>query len=215
VIAVPEPTADVTVSWFDQRLLAAWTAEHVYLSTDSGRTFRRVLEHPGTVASIGFDCLGRLYAARVSSDGALVLGQAERWAYLAAAREGTIAIIPTDDEVAVLITRPPSEPEAQMHPEAPTTLEIVHRDRGRWRRHLLLDLARFTDDGSWHGAELVAVEPRSHGRVRLLVNLYQGGECGYNNYVHAIIDPSTLAIRARNLGESLPERFEPAPRIAK
>jgi len=66
----PSPT---NASW-----IAAWNDQHIFISTDGGRVFARVLDGPGQVADVGFDCFGDVIAARDKMLGVRVHA-AERW----------------------------------------------------------------------------------------------------------------------------------------
>lgn len=46
-------------------LVATWTDDAIYLSDDDGRRFERVLDGPGRVAGVAFDCHDRVYAWRL------------------------------------------------------------------------------------------------------------------------------------------------------
>jgi hypothetical protein len=44
--------------------IAAWNDEHIFVSTDAGKTFRRTLDGIGTVRTVAFDCFGRVVTIR-------------------------------------------------------------------------------------------------------------------------------------------------------
>ena len=58
--------------------VAAWNDTEVFLSTDAGRTFARVLDGPGEVRSAGIDCFGRTIVVRASGIG-IRDGAREQW----------------------------------------------------------------------------------------------------------------------------------------
>ena len=216
IAALPEEASSLAASWFDTRLLATWTEEHVYLSTDEGRSFQRVLAREGQIGHVAFDCHGRLHVARVANDGTIELGTrdddgaTERWTRAAATYAvthgngattlGEVRLAPFAGHVAFLA----------QDPAVPTRLAIARRDaRGRWRSTRLLERAAYTNYQSWDGISIVEIEPHGTDRIRLLLLPYQGGECGYTEYVDATLNLRTLAASARSLGEELPERRKP------
>jgi hypothetical protein len=208
--ALPEKVTATSASWFDTRLLAAWTDEHVYVSTDEGRSFQRALDRPGKVASAAFDCHGRLHVARVANDGTIAIGTldergraGDRWeraattfaaTYANGVTElGDVALAPYGGDVAVVAL----DPSNRSH------LVVVRRDRlGRWRGEQL-DNAHYAY--AWSGITILALEPRAGERIRLVLEPWQGGECGYNIHVDARLDLRTLAGSARVLDD---EQFE-------
>jgi hypothetical protein len=208
--ALPEPVTKVAASWLDTRLVAAWTAEHVYASTDEGRSFQRVLDHAGTVGHAAFDCHGRLHVARVSNDGVIELGTfdegaAERWTRVGATAAetyengntslGDVRLVPFDGHVAVIAAEPG---------RGAWVVAMRRDERGRWRTARVLEHASYTSYGSWHGVSIEAVEPRGGDRIRLLVMPYQGGECGYNEYADAVLDLRSLASTVTGFKDELP-----------
>ncbi|HWO19529.1 MAG TPA: hypothetical protein VNO30_12165 [Kofleriaceae bacterium] len=216
---LPEDISTLSASWFDTRLLAAWTGEHVYLSTDEGRSFQRVLDRAGEIGHVAFDCHGRLHVARVANDGTIEIGTrerdelTERWTRAAATHAvthangltslGEVRLVPYAGHVALLAQELGTKDR----------IAIVRRDeRGRWRSTRLLERASYTNYQSWDGISFVEVEPRGTDRIRLLLMPWQGGECGYSEYVDATLNLRTLATSAKSLGEEAPE---PAPERRK
>jgi hypothetical protein len=61
--------AHVTTALSDARWIAAWNDTHVFVSKDGGRTFARVLDGPGTVNDVAFDCFGRVLVLRAHTLG--------------------------------------------------------------------------------------------------------------------------------------------------
>lgn len=61
---LPEDVSGLAVSPTNAGWIAAWNDEHIFASTDAGRTFRRVLDGPGAVRTVQFDCFGRVVAIR-------------------------------------------------------------------------------------------------------------------------------------------------------
>ncbi|HVV84558.1 MAG TPA: hypothetical protein VHE35_15930, partial [Kofleriaceae bacterium] len=68
----------VTASPSNAGWIAAWNADHVYVSTDAGAHFDRVLDGPGAVSAVGFDCFGTVAVVRDEQLGLRVDG-VERW----------------------------------------------------------------------------------------------------------------------------------------
>jgi hypothetical protein len=58
----------------DARWIAAWNDDYVWVSRDAGATFTRVLDGPGTVADVGFDCFGNPIVLRGAAVGTIVDG---------------------------------------------------------------------------------------------------------------------------------------------
>ncbi|MEZ4403180.1 MAG: hypothetical protein R3B06_24360 [Kofleriaceae bacterium] len=76
--ALPEAVERVMVAPSNAGWVAAWNQDHIYVSTDAGAHFARVLDGPGAVADVGFDCLGTVIAVRGDQVG-LRTGSAEVW----------------------------------------------------------------------------------------------------------------------------------------
>lgn len=55
---LPRGVNHVTTAWTNAGWLAAWSEQTLYVSTDSGATFNQVLDGPGTIADVTFDCFG-------------------------------------------------------------------------------------------------------------------------------------------------------------
>lgn len=61
---LPELVHDLAVSPTNAGWIAAWNDQHVFVSTDAGRTFQRRLDGIGRVRAVQFDCFGRAIAIR-------------------------------------------------------------------------------------------------------------------------------------------------------
>ncbi len=73
-----EPIENVQPAVSNAGWIAAWNTEHVFVSTDAGASFSRVLDGPGAVRDVDFDCHGNVIVLR----GALVgmrSGPREHW----------------------------------------------------------------------------------------------------------------------------------------
>ncbi len=73
---------DVTSAPRDARKIAAWTDDAVLASLDGGRTFERVLDGPGQVLDVAYDCHGRLMAYRAGGWLGVRADTHERWVEL-------------------------------------------------------------------------------------------------------------------------------------
>lgn len=67
--ALPHGVNHVTTSYTNAGWLAAWNEDHVQVSTDGGLTFTQMLDGPGQVRDVTFDCFGRAVVLR---DGARI-----------------------------------------------------------------------------------------------------------------------------------------------
>lgn len=76
--ALPEDVHGLSVSPTNAGWIAAWNDDHIYISSDAGRTFRRVLDGTGLVREVAFDCFGRAIAIRGERLG-VIDGGRERW----------------------------------------------------------------------------------------------------------------------------------------
>jgi hypothetical protein len=63
----------------DARWIAAWNHLHVAISGDGGARFRRVLDGPGRVYDVTFDCRGRVYVLRGGARVGVRDDAGERW----------------------------------------------------------------------------------------------------------------------------------------
>lgn len=63
-LAPPQDVHAVTASYTNAGWIAAWNTEHVFVSTDAGKTFARVLDGPGQVDAVTFDCYGNVAVLR-------------------------------------------------------------------------------------------------------------------------------------------------------
>jgi hypothetical protein len=61
---LPEPVDAVAPAQTNAGWIAAWNAEHVFVSYDAGATFAGALDGEGQVSLAGFDCYGRLVVTR-------------------------------------------------------------------------------------------------------------------------------------------------------
>jgi hypothetical protein len=61
---LPEPIDGVRPAPSSAGWIAAWNDQHVFVSTDAGATFQRVLDADGKVSDVSFDCLGRVVVLR-------------------------------------------------------------------------------------------------------------------------------------------------------
>ena len=77
-IQLDEPVQHVRPSPTDAAWIAAWNDQHIFVSSDGGHVFARVLDGPGQVADVGFDCFGNVIAARDKMLGVRVHA-AESW----------------------------------------------------------------------------------------------------------------------------------------
>ncbi len=78
----------------DTRWVAAWDAEHVYVTRDGGTSWDRVLDGAGAVLDVAFDCHGRVFALRRGSGLGVREGADETWRNIAGIHIGEV-----DDEV--------------------------------------------------------------------------------------------------------------------
>jgi hypothetical protein len=62
-----ERVAHLTVATTDTAWIAAWTDAHVFVSRDGGAHYVQVLDGPGNVADVGFDCFGDAIVVRNAS----------------------------------------------------------------------------------------------------------------------------------------------------
>jgi len=210
VTDLPEPIEVVTASAHDVRLLAAWNNRHVFLSTDEGRTFRRVLDAAGPVSDALFDCHGRLHVVRsggwlgVRDDGAL---ESEGWSQVARFREPEPDEFPTNGAPVRLVLDGTGVALIGVDPTAPNRLLIARSDRhGRWR------VARLFEDHTevWDSAEVQAIEPTTAGRIQLIAKTWQDGDCGgWDVYHRVVFDRRDGSVRARRLNEYPEPRPEP------
>jgi hypothetical protein len=61
---IPHGVNHVTTSMTNAGWLAAWDEEKVLVSMDAGKTFTRVLDGPGSVDDVTFDCFGHAIVSR-------------------------------------------------------------------------------------------------------------------------------------------------------
>jgi hypothetical protein len=212
---LPDGLTKLGASWFDVRLLAAWNDEHVYLSTDEGRSFHRVLDGPGKVAHVAFDCHGNVHAARVLEDGSVMLahfvegattqpspervGGVHTWRYNnGVVHVDDVRLVPDAGGMAVLAA----------DPGARDRLMLVREEvAGRWRATRLLDRAAYTEL-TWDGIQILRIEPRSGNRVRVIASAYQAGECGDNRYIDAVINLERAIGRVVSTTELPPDEHD-------
>lgn len=67
--AIIETIDHVRPSLTNPGWIAAWNDTQIYASSDGGATFERVLDGPGNVADVGFDCFGHVIAVRDATVG--------------------------------------------------------------------------------------------------------------------------------------------------
>ncbi|MBK9037023.1 MAG: hypothetical protein IPL61_38200 [Myxococcales bacterium] len=75
---LPEDIDHVAVAPSNVGWVAAWNPRSIYVSTDAGAHFARVLDGPGRVVDVGFDCFGTVVAIRGTQLG-LRSGAREAW----------------------------------------------------------------------------------------------------------------------------------------
>ena len=76
---MPDEHVDrITVAPSNAGWVAAWNDAHVFVSTDAGAHFARVLDGPGAVSDVGFDCFGTVAVVRGQQLGVRT-GDDERW----------------------------------------------------------------------------------------------------------------------------------------
>ncbi len=75
---LPEAVDEVSPAPSNARWIAAWNAKHLFVSTDGGASFTRVLDGPTDVLGATFDCFGHVIALRSGQVG-VVDGERERW----------------------------------------------------------------------------------------------------------------------------------------
>jgi hypothetical protein len=92
----PQDVNRVTPSLTNAGWIAAWDDQHVMLSTDAGVSFDRVLDGPGNVGAVAFDCFGNLVVVRDQQLG-IREGARERWQRVPAGLRGN-----EDDPVALI-----------------------------------------------------------------------------------------------------------------
>src|ERR1041385_2784120 len=74
----PRGVNHVTTSLTNAGWLAAWSEHQVFVSTDAGKNFARVLDGPGDVTDVTFDCFGHPIVSREGRIGILDNGR-ELW----------------------------------------------------------------------------------------------------------------------------------------
>jgi hypothetical protein len=197
----------VTTSRFDVRRLAAWNDDHVYASTDEGRTFQRVLDGAAHVVDAVFDCHGRLWVLRADGMLGRYDGAGEADHIFPILRSVGVEpdvygarLVPHDGVVVVLASDPADRDR----------LIALRRDEHhRWQTASLL---AGHDDGEWAMIHVDHVESRGGDRVRFVASTYTGGECGTSAWLDATIDVRTLrTLRYRRFTEDEHERV-PVPR---
>jgi len=214
VVALPEKVDAVVASSRDVRLLAAWNRDHVFLSTNEGRSFRRVLDRDEPVRDAGFDCYGQLLVVRGNGWLGVDDGAA------ATARWTEVGRFADPDEAYADWAVPPSPAEwPQLHlivdrttaavigtdPADLTRLVIARADRrGRWR---LAPLFQDTSS-SWDGLRIESVGSVAGGRVHALVVPWEGDMCGGDGHYHeVVIDIPRGTARSRDLGWERPHQL--------
>ncbi len=82
--ALRPPRLDGAIAGFagaptDSRRVAVWTDEEVHVSADGGGSWDRVLDGPGAVLGVSFDCHGRVLALRDGNGLGMRDGPREAW----------------------------------------------------------------------------------------------------------------------------------------
>jgi hypothetical protein len=197
------PVRGAAGSRHDDRLLVAWTARDVSLSTDGGQDFDEVLaadgEVAGAVMDAAFDHRGRLHVLR--GDGWLGVYDAdarpiERWV-----RVGTVHDPFANDGDADARPRLLVEEDAVAviggDPATPTRLLMARRDgRGGWQVATLFE----DTSAAWDLTEVWSITPTANGRTRVVVHSWQAGECGGDDLFHELdVDTRRGTARTRRL----------------
>jgi hypothetical protein len=100
--SLPHGVNQVAVSSTNAGWLAAWDERHVVVSVDAGRHFESVLDGPGDVQDVSFDCFGRIVVLRDGGRiGVREQGQ-ERWQRIPGATSHGIVVGGGPDVVAVV-----------------------------------------------------------------------------------------------------------------
>lgn len=100
--ALPHGANRVTASMTNAGWLAAWDEERVLVSTDGGRSFAQVLDGPGTVRDVTFDCYGRPIVMRGARVGIRDNGREVWRAIPGAAADAPAALIGGGPDVVAL-----------------------------------------------------------------------------------------------------------------
>jgi hypothetical protein len=135
--------------------VAAWNGEHVFVSTDAGAHFERVLDGPGAVSAVGFDCFGTVIVVRTPQALGLRVGGVERWQTLAGVElmdrseepAGHAALVSGGPEIVIVGRR-----DDWWNPRVAISSDLGHR----WRYHDL--------DASWE-APIVRGRAREDGSI--------------------------------------------------
>jgi hypothetical protein len=196
----PRGIHSITPSHHDVRLLAAWSDDTLHVSVDEGLSFRRVLDHPGSIGDAAFDCRGRLHAIR--GDGELGTydprDKTERWTRVATfwSRRAEVdkgRLILDGADVAVIGNTPARRDR----------LWLFHRgEDDRWQpKHLFSN----REPGYWSGIRVGSIRTLPGDRLRMMVtpNMddYGVAECWYSKLYEVTFDPRGRRIAARDLGE--------------
>jgi hypothetical protein len=75
---LPEDVKRLAVSPTNAGWIAAWNDDHLFVSTDAGRTFHRTLDGVGDVHAAQFDCFGNVVVVRGDQIG-IAVGAHETW----------------------------------------------------------------------------------------------------------------------------------------
>lgn len=129
---LPQEVHGVAASRTNAGWIAAWNFERVLVSRDAGRTFERVLDGPGQVAAVTFDCYGNVIALRGQQLG-IREGTREYWRAVPGLRgkdDDPIALVGGGPDVVVIGSTPGDGWQARL---------AVSPDLGRtwWYRDLV------------------------------------------------------------------------------
>ncbi len=75
---LPEPIDHVRPAPSNAQWIAAWNEHSIFVSTNAGAAFARVLDGPGEVRDVAFDCYGHVFALRGQQFGVRAAGH-ELW----------------------------------------------------------------------------------------------------------------------------------------
>jgi hypothetical protein len=197
---LPEtPVRGVAASRHDDRLRVAWTERDVFLSTDGGRYFFTVLAGAahGAVMDAVFDRGGRLHVLR--GDGWLGVYDDDARPVETWARVGAFHGADPDDDADTrprLLVARDAVAVIGGDPTTPTRLLMARSVRGTWQ------VAPLFEDTSqrWDLTEIWSIAPTATGRTRVVVHMWQAGECGGDDLFHELdVDVGRGTARARRL----------------
>jgi len=148
----PQDVNRVFASRTNAGWIAAWDEEHVLVSTDAGVTFSRVLDGPGKVNDVTFDCFGNVIALRDRQLG-IREGTREHWQHVPGMRRDD------ENDHAVLVGGGPDVVVIGVADDSWLARLGVSPDRGStwWYRDLV---------GSWESANAEGYQA-SDGAIHL------------------------------------------------